>query len=216
MSAGIVHRLPPDRPLPGAAPASAPAPPPAGRDTGESFLGRFAGDALLYNLAAIAASAVSIVLVPVLTRLFAPDLYGVADTALQVAGTLATLLVVGMDSAVARHFFDRDDATSRSTALATGLTFLAVVGATGSLLALAAARPLAAFFLGSESHAALLRLALLAVPCLILESYFRNVFRWRGERWRYFAATVLGSAVRLLLSLGLALAWGIRGMIAGA
>src|SRR5213076_3253941 len=56
----------------------------------------------------------------------------------------------------------------------------------------------------------------LAVPCIMLESYFRNVFRWRGERWRYFAVTVAGSAVRLLLSLAFALAWGIVGMIAGA
>lgn len=182
----------------------------------ESFLGRFAGDALLYNLAALGASAVSVALVPILTRLFAPDVYGVADTALQVAGTVSTLLVMGMDSAVARQFFDHEDAASRARALSTGLGFLALVGASGSLVAFLCARPLSAVLLGSVAHAALLRLAVLAVPCLILEAYFRNVFRWRGERWRYFTATVAGSAVRLLLSLAFALAWGIAGMIAGA
>lgn len=191
-------------------------PVPHDRARPESFLGRFAGDALLYNLAALGASAVSVALVPILTRLFAPDVYGVADTALQVAGTLSTLLLMGMDSAVARQFFDHGDAVSRARALATGLGFLALVGLSGGVVAFVFAGPLSTVLLGSAAHASLLRVAVLAVPCLIFEGYFRNVFRWRGERWRYFTATVAGSAVRLLLSLAFALAWGVVGMIAGA
>jgi glycosyltransferase involved in cell wall biosynthesis/O-antigen/teichoic acid export membrane protein len=187
-----------------------------GRPIGETLLGRFAGDALLYNAAALAASALSIALVPVLTRLFPPDLYGVADTALQVAATLGALLVLGMDSAVAREFFDSDDPQRRRTALATGFGFLVLIGTAGTAATILLAPPVSALFLGSSSHLPLLRLALLSLPFLVLEGYLRNVFRWRGERGRYFAATVAGSALRLLLSLGLALQWGIAGLIAGA
>jgi len=181
-----------------------------------SVLRRFAGDAFLYNLAAVVGSAVSILFVPLLTRLFTPELYGAANRALQVATTLSTLLILGMDSATARYYFDDEDPARRRRILSTGLAFVAAVGLAGTFITLAFSTPLTRLLTGSARNAAWLRISLAALPFLMLESYFRNVFRWRGERWRYFSLFVVGTNLRLLLSLGLAYSLGVSGLLLGS
>lgn len=105
-------------------------------------------DTLIYGFATIVSRGLSLLVLPIYTRMLAPADYGALDM-ITVAGSLATLIVaLEIAQAVARFYGEADSESARRTMASTSLWFS--VGAYALVLAVAmmGAKPLAAWLLG--------------------------------------------------------------------
>ncbi|HEY3216979.1 MAG TPA: hypothetical protein VGK93_10855, partial [Candidatus Eisenbacteria bacterium] len=71
------------------------------------------GESLVYGLGQVSGRAVQLLLVPVLTRALARDVYGVADLVLAYSQFAVLVLVFGMDAALVRFFYQEPDRQAR-------------------------------------------------------------------------------------------------------
>ena len=67
-------------------------------------LKRLTGESLIYGLGQVSGRAVQFLLVPILTRALARDVYGVADLVLAYSQFVVLVMVFGMDGALVRFF----------------------------------------------------------------------------------------------------------------
>lgn len=70
-----------------------------------SRLKQLGKDSLIYGIGGILAKGVSFLLLPVYTRIFTPSDYGTIEMLTVISSFLATILVMGMDSAQSMYFF---------------------------------------------------------------------------------------------------------------
>ncbi len=79
------------------------------RDTLKRLMKLTAG----YSLVTLIGPLFTILLTPLYTRVLEPADYGVVDIALTLGGLLSIFVMLGMDQALAAHFFDGDDQSKR-------------------------------------------------------------------------------------------------------
>ncbi len=178
-----------------------------------SAIREVAQDTLLYSLGPLISSIAGLALVPILTRLFAPAEYGLAETVLAFATTLAGFLVLGVDSAAGRWYFDREDSARRCEVLSTALLFLFALGLLAAMgVALLAVPITRAVFKHGEARALLL-IAALGLPAAAIDGYLKHVLRWERARGRYLAVYLTLPLLRLGLSVWLGMTWGLAGVV---
>ena len=84
----------------GDSPAAAAAP------TEPSRLGRLSRDFVVYGLGEVFVKAFGLISIPIYTRAFDPNQYGVLAFVSTIAGLVSSVLILGGDSAYARFFFE--------------------------------------------------------------------------------------------------------------
>jgi len=172
-------------------------------------------DSLIYSLAPLTRGLPGVLLVPVLARLFTPAEYGVLDTVLAFTSAAAGFLVLGMDSATGRFYFDTEEQTHRRTVVSTGLIFLSVVGLVAFVLLGSASEQICILILGSADFKNLVLVALLALPFQPMMRYLGQVLRLERERVKYVLMQLCPTVFKVALSIFLAVKYGIIGAIVG-
>ena len=118
------------------------------RDT----LRRLRSDALIYGFGQALGRGVQFLLVPILTRLLTPDVYGVSDLVLAYSQFVVLVLVFGTDAALVRFFYGEPDREARRRMISTSFVFRVVLGLAASLAFSLAAGAIAHDFLGSDVY----------------------------------------------------------------
>jgi O-antigen/teichoic acid export membrane protein len=154
-------------------------------------LKRLTGESLVYGLGQAGGRAVQLLLVPVLTRALAPQAYGVADSILAYSQLALLVLVMGMDAALARFFYQQPDTDARRTMIGSSLALRIVAGLAFSALAFAAAGPLSQPLLGSPAYAKYLRVAALTLPATLLLLFTNDVLRVTFQPWKFITVNLL-------------------------
>ena len=99
----------------------------------------------------VAGKVVNFLLVPVLTRVLVPEQFGVSENVTQyTASMLLLVLVLGMDGALARFFYEQPDRQTRVRMVSSSFLFRLLTGGSVALLLAAFATPLAGALLGGE------------------------------------------------------------------
>jgi O-antigen/teichoic acid export membrane protein len=70
------------------------------------YLKQLTGDSLIYGISGIVTKMIGIFLVPIYTRLFLPEDYGIINLINTSFFLLTILIIGGLDNSVARWFFD--------------------------------------------------------------------------------------------------------------
>ena len=83
------------------------------------LLRKLTGQSVVYGIGQAAARAVQVVLVPVFTHAFAPAEYGVIEMVGVVTWIATFLVVAGTDAALARLFYEPENAFGRQTMVST-------------------------------------------------------------------------------------------------
>ncbi len=178
---------------------------------------RLTGDSLVYGLGQVSGRAVQLLLVPILTRVLTPPVYGVADLVLAYSQFAVLVLVFGMDGALVRFFYQEPDAEARRRMVSTGLWFRLSAGLIAGLLLWAAAGPLADRLVGSDAYRKYVTVGALTLPFTLLALYANDVLRVTFQPKKFialnFAQTVVAAAVSLYLVLSLEL--GVVGVLYG-
>jgi O-antigen/teichoic acid export membrane protein len=172
-------------------------------------------DATLYGGAAAISKAFALITFPLLARHFSVEEYGVLDYFLVLASLLTIFFIFGQDSAVARFFFEHEDALARRQLISQSLTFqLAGLALCLPLLWLSADWLTSLLIAASES-VLLFKIMLLQIPFLLLINFCQNLLKWTFVRARFLAMSLGFTVVHtsLLMIAVLFFGMGIKGVM---
>lgn len=161
----------------------------------KEHLAKLTRASVVYGLGQAAGRGLQMLLVPVFTRVFAPEAYGVIDL-LGLASAIAALLVVmGTDAALARFFYEAADERARQTMVSTSALWrLGVCLVVAVTLALSA--PLfSIFLLDSPDYAKYVRLSALAIPFTAFFMFQNDVLRVTFQPWKFIALNLFNTVL---------------------
>ncbi|MBT4733110.1 oligosaccharide flippase family protein [Candidatus Woesearchaeota archaeon] len=165
-----------------------------------------AKDSILYGVASAVHKIFAIITLPVLTRYFSVEEYGVIDLYVLISGLLVTVFVFGQDSAVARFFYENENENERKSMISRSLLYQALL----LLLFLPILWNYSDYFAnqihGSSHSSDIFRLVIIQLPFMLLVNFSQNLLKWTFERKQFLIIT-LGFVVfnMTLLVLGVTL-----------
>jgi O-antigen/teichoic acid export membrane protein len=182
-----------------------------------SPLRRLSGDFAVYGLGEIVIKAFSLISLPIYTRVFNPDQFGVLSYVTTLGGLLSAVLVLGGDSAYARFFFEARTIERRQLITSTWIGFLGAWSLVVCLLLLPFAGSIAQFSFGDTTSTPLLIVVLLTGPVSLVNrmcaQVLRNEFRPAAFTILNVAATFLVVGVAITAVVGLKM--GLIGVLLG-
>jgi O-antigen/teichoic acid export membrane protein len=184
-------------------------------------LKRLTGESVIYGIGQVGGRAVQILLVPVLTRALTPGAYGVSELVIAYLQTALLVLVLGMDSALARFFYQEPDRPARIRMVSTSLAFRLATGIGAAILLAALAGPLAGQLMGSAVYRKYLLIGAAIMPFTLVILLANDVLRITFQPIKFVAlnitwsATVAGLSLWLVLGRGLGVAGVLYGKLGG-
>lgn len=154
-------------------------------------LRRLTQDFAVYGLGVIVIKAFSIVTIPIYTRVFTPEQFGVLSYVTTLGGLLGAVLVLGGDSAYSRFFFEAQTHERRQVITSTWFGFLAAWSSIVCLLLIPFAGLIAQSSFGDTETTPLLVAVLLTGPVSLINRMCAQVLR---NEFRPAAYTVLNAA----------------------
>ena len=174
-------------------------------------------DIAVYGTGDLILRAAALFTLPIYTRIFSPEEYGIWSLVITIIGLVSIILNLGGDTTYARFFFEANTEEEKRLITSTWFAFLALWSVGVVVLCL----PFTSFFsvwsFGTRKHALLFALTLLASPLTLINSMCGQALRNRFQA-RTFALMNVGST---LLSIGsslygaVVLKLGLTGVLAG-
>jgi O-antigen/teichoic acid export membrane protein len=179
-------------------------------------LRRLSKDFVVYGLGEVIVKAFSIITVPIYTRVFSPDEYGVLSYVSTLFGLFAAFLILGGDSAYARFFFEAKNRDQQKVITSTWIAFLGAWSVVVCLLILPFGGWIAEASFGDRSTTILITTSLLTGPVWLVNRMCAQVLR---NEFRSAAYTTLNVMSTLLIGFAVvavvALHLGILGVLLG-
>jgi O-antigen/teichoic acid export membrane protein len=194
----------------GPVPVSEPGPTPFGR------LGR---DLVIYGSGRIAFQLLIILSIPIITRIFTTSEFGVIETMTATTAALAVVVLLGLDSASQRSYFDYTDeqVEERRTVLSTTFWTLLVWSALVCGVLALLSGPLSDWLFGETTYQVVVGLAMALVAVEIIFLFLQEVFRVRHQPMRYAVLSIVWglATIGLMLTLVAGFDRGLRGYYLG-
>jgi O-antigen/teichoic acid export membrane protein len=168
---------------------------------------RLTGQSALFALGSIIGKVIGLAMLPVLTRLLTPTEFGSMDVLMSLGSALTAPLLLGLDVATLRLYFDQPDEKARrrlvgtSYAIVLGVTLLA-----GAVIAVGSGAISAALFAGSELQLAVIAVAVSVVGGAV-QAIALTVLRAEGRAGMYAAYLAASSLLYALLAVALLKLW---------
>jgi O-antigen/teichoic acid export membrane protein len=182
-------------------------------------ISQLGGETVVYGIAGTIGRFISIFLIPLYTRAFSPTDYGQIAILTAFTTLLNTFIVLGLDSASGRWYYDSNDAARRRRVIASWFWTQSAVGWMVAALGIALAAPIATVLLKSSGPASaqLVALAVLTVPLSTFGKVIGNWLRYQRRPWLatgYFTASSLLTIGAVVLFV---LVWkqGVAGLFLG-
>ena len=174
-------------------------------------------DTIVYGVSGILSRSLSILILPIYTRILAPADYGVLDMVFVLLSFANLLVALEITSALARFYNDAGDEGAKRRMASTALWFTIAAYAAASLVAFAAARPLADWLLGGVDKLWALRIGLATIAANGLFYLAQNQLRFALRSVAYAVLSLVYSIamVGLGLLLGYGLGLGLTGVLWG-
>lgn len=165
------------------------------------MLKRFFKDGVVYGLAGLFARSVSIITLPLYTRVLSPTDFGVIDLTLLFTVFCGVIIPFGISSGVARFFPDETTAEGKMLIASSGLWFISLTHLLFVAAALSFAEPLMVWTLGSVQWSQAYYLGLVMIVTGGFFYYFQNLLRWRLEPKRYVFCSLVSIFVTVAVAL---------------
>ena len=146
----------------------------------------------VYGVGTVLNSILGLVLVPLYTRQFAPDVFGILSL-LTLAGTLAgAVFYLGVSSALARSYYDYEDPEERATVVSTSVLLTLLGAAAQMITGVLLAAPLSRWLLGSADYAPHLLVAFGGSAATFVSQLFYVVLRFQRRSVMVVAINIGG------------------------
>ena len=166
-------------------------------------LRRLSWDTMIYGAGQALGRSVQFLLVPILTRLLTPDVYGVSDLVLAYSQFVVLALVFGTDSALVRFFYQEPDRDARRRMISASLLFRVSLGLAASLLFTLLSGAIAHQFLGSSVYWKYVAIGAWTLPCSLLVLFGNDVLRVTFQPVKFVALNITQAVVTFAVSLWL-------------
>lgn len=158
-------------------------------------------DILMYAALTAVAKGLQFLMLPLLTRLFSPQHYGMIELIATLTSLLTIVMSVSMESALARKWHESASATHRAQLLSSTLAFVATFGTLLLLALWAASAAIATRLAGMPDAAASIVTAVGAALALALSGLPQMALRMERKVFRFGVLQVLQSALGIVFSL---------------
>jgi len=165
------------------------------------LLRKLTGQSVVYGIGQAAARAVQVVLVPVFTHAFAPAEYGVIEMVGVVTWIATFLVVAGTDAALARLFYEPENAFGRQTMVSTLGMWRAGIALTIAALLFALAPFLSQEVLRSPDYVKYVRIAAASLPFTVFVFFQNDVLRVTFQPLKFILLNVVETALVAGLSI---------------
>ena len=164
-------------------------------------LKKLGAESFVYGIGQVGGRAVQLLLVPILTRALAPAAFGISELVVGYSQTAVLVLIMGMDGALARFFYQQPDREARIRMVSSSLIFrLASAFTLAAMIALCAG-PLARHLMSGEAYRKYLVIGAITLPFTLTVVFGNDVLRVTFQPWKFItlniAQTVLTTAVAL-------------------
>ena len=184
-----------------------------------THFGRLGRDLLIYGAGRIAFQFLIFLSIPILTRILSKDDFGVIETMTAATGALAVVVVLGLDSASQRSYFDyRDEQVEErrrvlSTTFWTLLCWSTLV--VGVLVLLSG--PISRALFGDETYSVVVAIAIAVVAAETMFLFIQEVLRVRHQPMRYAVLSIVWglATIGLMVALVGIFDKGLRGYYVG-
>ena len=183
-----------------------------------NYLRQLAKESIVYGIAGVVAKFINVILVPLYTRIFTPEDYGVMSLVTTTMAVVSIFVVLGLDSSAARWYWDESDVKDRKCTLASWAWCQIVVSSVFAVLTFLLADWLGEFIGGRADAALYFRLTALTLPLSTLVIVTSKWLRMQRRPWINMAYTLGNSIVTIILTIVLVvfLNWGVSGVYAAA
>lgn len=178
------------------------------------YFKQLAGDSLIYGLSTVISGFISLFLVPVYTRIFAPADYGVINLVNVTFFLINILVVFGLDNSVALWFWDKTEEEERKRTFATWFWFQVIVSISFALVVILGSGLFSSWILSTKSYYYLFIIAGANLPFLATHRVLINWFKYRRKPVPtvVFTLTVSLSIILLSIFLVVYLRVGVKGV----
>jgi O-antigen/teichoic acid export membrane protein len=154
----------------------------------KSFTGKLkflANDAIVYGIAGALSKFLAIFLVPILTRIITKEAFGLVDAITVFNGVFCVISIFGMDSAVARFFYDTEDDLDRKKIVSLGFYSQIIQAGIISITVYFLAKPLSEFYLDSTEYVNLIEIGAGIIFSMVFLQYFQLLLKWTFQRNKF-------------------------------
>jgi O-antigen/teichoic acid export membrane protein len=180
-------------------------------------ISQLGGETVVYGIAGTISRFIGIFLIPLYTRAFSPADYGEIAILTAFTTLLSTFIVLGLDSATGRWYYDSTDPSRRKQVISSWFWAQNATGWAVALVVIVLAAPIANLMLGSARLANLVVLAALTVPLSTFSKVIGNWLRYQRRPWMaaiYFTASSLLTIGCIVLFV-LVWRWAVPGLFLG-
>ena len=170
-----------------------------------------------YGLIPIVGKFISILLLPLYTRLLSPEDYGAQDILVQIAIFMSFLISIEIYAGVGRYYYERKDMMDKQLLISTGLWITVLNGIVVMLLAGFLNKMLYGLFFDSSKYSLAFYLTLLWAPISAIYTYFLVIMRYEQKPKLYFTLVNIQLVIRILATVlcVAVLRFGVLGVIIG-
>jgi O-antigen/teichoic acid export membrane protein len=171
----------------------------------------------IYGLIPIVGKFLSVLLLPLYTRLLTPEEYGVQDILVQFAIFLTFLINIELYNGVGRHIYDRDDIKGKQRLVSTGLWLTVFMGIIVIALISVFHDAVYNMFFADTSNMAAFYLAIIWAPISAIYTYLLVLMKFEQKPKLYFTLVNIQLLIRISSSVLFVagLRMGVKGVILG-
>jgi O-antigen/teichoic acid export membrane protein len=162
---------------------------------------QLAKESAVYGLSAVLARFAAIFLVPVYTRIFTPEDYGVLAMVTTIMVLLGVFIGLGAEASFTVSYYDTDDEARRADLVLNYVLIQLVTGVLFGGLLFVVAQSVATFFLGSPERAIYVQLAAATLVAGSLSPVAFNLFRIARRPWTLVVLNSSASLAQIGLSI---------------
>lgn len=171
----------------------------------------------IYGLIPVFGKFISVLLLPLYTRVLTPEDYGAQDVLVQLAIFFTFLINLELYSGVGRYFYDKKDIIEKKKLISTGLWLTLIFGLIIVSLAFIFNGALYNLFFETQKHKIAFYLTILWAPISAIYTYFSSVMRYEQKPKLYFALSNIQLIIRILATILFVVVFrfGVMGVILG-
>ena len=181
------------------------------------MLKKFIRSFSIYGLIPVFGKFISVLLLPLYTRVLTPEDYGAQDVLVQLAIFLTFLINLELYSGVGRYYYDKKDFIEKKKLISTGLWITLIVGIITVSVALFFNNALYNLFFETPKFKIAFYLTILWAPISALYTYFTVIMRYEQKPKLYFVLSNIQLLIRILSTIlfVVVLRFGVMGVIMG-
>jgi len=156
-------------------------------------------DSIVYGGVSAASKFLHVFTLPLLTRVFSREQYGIFDALTVIGGLIIPIIILGTDSSIARFFYEieNNEIEKKKQLVSQTLLFEIIFSITICACFYLNSRLILNFYLDSIQYNHAFRVLLISIPFVILVRFSQNLLKWTFRRAKFLIISA-GSIVSVL------------------